>query len=160
MHFPPTQGKLSKPEHQQDTSKYEKYDFMRLGLDPEDVVRFVEPIVGREIPLIKPFDFAKLLTLVFFVATIYVSYRYIGSHLVAHLRNPIPWAIMSVVFTLIMTSGTMWNSIRGAPYVGNREVISGQFQSQFVIETRIVAILCPKPGLSLTDGFALICVSH
>jgi len=41
-----------------------------------------------------------------------------------------------------MISGNMWNLIRGAPYSGREEIISGNFGSQYVLETRIVATLC------------------
>jgi len=39
----------------------------------------------------------------------------------------------------------MWNLIRGAPYTGRDEIISGNFGNQYVLETRIVATIC-KPS--------------
>ncbi len=47
---------------------------------------------------------------------------------------------------IIFTSGHMWNSIRGAPYVamgqgGKPEYFAGGFQSQYGVETQIVAAI-------------------
>ena len=43
-----------------------------------------------------------------------------------------------------MISGTMWNSIRGAAMSGQKEIISPQFQQQYIIETNIVTFLCTQ----------------
>lgn len=50
------------------------------------------------------------------------------------------------VFTLAMTSGQMWNHIRGPPFVhktqsGGVAYIHGSSQGQLVLETYIVIIL-------------------
>ena len=52
-------------------------------------------------------------------------------------------------FVFVMTSGQMWNHIRGPPFMqktqgGNIAYIHGSSQGQFVVETYIVAMLCEK----------------
>lgn len=49
-------------------------------------------------------------------------------------------------FTFAMTSGQMWNHIRGPPFLqktqaGNIAYIHGSSQGQFIVETYIVAML-------------------
>jgi oligosaccharyltransferase complex subunit gamma len=58
----------------------------------------------------------------------------------------------------MFTSGHMFNSIRHTPYAqpngrGGFNYIAGGFQTQFGVETQIIASLCSSPLISLTtDG--------
>ena len=48
------------------------------------------------------------------------------------------WAFAAVIFCLFMTSGQMWNQIRGPPLMHQNSYIHGSSQGQFVIETYII----------------------
>nr|CAG4641683.1 EOG090X05UC [Eurycercus lamellatus] len=59
------------------------------------------------------------------------------------LYNKTMWAVMSLFFVFTMTSGQMWNHIRGPPFVhrtqsGSIAYVHGSSQGQFVLETYIV----------------------
>jgi len=71
------------------------------------------------------------------------------------------WATVTMLMTLTMTSGQMWNRIRGAPNMGrdgNRMVsISPDRNQQFVYETYWVFFmyaLCSVGAILLGDGAA------
>lgn len=62
------------------------------------------------------------------------------------LYNKTMWGVGALFFTLAMTSGQMWNHIRGPPFMhknqnGQIAYIHGSSQGQFVIETYIVMLL-------------------
>jgi len=63
------------------------------------------------------------------------------------LYNKTYWAIGALCVVFAMTSGQMWNHIRGPPYAhknpqtGQVSYIHGSSQAQFVAETHIVIVL-------------------
>lgn len=70
-------------------------------------------------------------------------------------------------FTFAMTSGQMWNHIRGPPFLqktqqGNIAYIHGSSQAQFIVETYIVFLLStynpPPPPNTLKMGVLLVVV--
>lgn len=63
------------------------------------------------------------------------------------VQNRNIWASISLLAILLFTSGHMFNHIRHAPYVagdghGGISYFANGFQSQFGLETQIVAALC------------------
>lgn len=62
------------------------------------------------------------------------------------LYNKTAWGLLALIFVFAMTSGQMWNHIRGPPFIhktqsGNVAYIHGSSQGQFVIETYLVMVL-------------------
>ena len=53
------------------------------------------------------------------------------------------------MFTLIFITGHAYNSIRNVPFINPRESISSSFQSQFGVETWLMAMLYGSGSLSL-----------
>lgn len=63
------------------------------------------------------------------------------------IQNRSLWASVSLISILLFTSGHMFNHIRKVPYVagdghGGISYFAGGFQSQFGLETQIIAALC------------------
>lgn len=63
------------------------------------------------------------------------------------VQNRNLWAAVSLISILLFTSGQMFNHIRKVPYVagdghGGISYFAGGFQSQFGMETQIVAAIC------------------
>jgi oligosaccharyltransferase complex subunit gamma len=63
------------------------------------------------------------------------------------VQNRNLWAAISLILVLLFTSGHMFNHIRKVPYVasdgkGGVSYFAGGFQSQYGLETQIVAALC------------------
>lgn len=57
------------------------------------------------------------------------------------------WASVSLISILLFTSGHMFNHIRNVPYVagdghGGISYFAGGFQTQYGLETQIIAALC------------------
>lgn len=62
-------------------------------------------------------------------------------------KNPMIIIVCLQFFVFTMTSGQMWNHIRGPPFVhrtqgGNIAYVHGSSQGQFVLETYIVMGIC------------------
>lgn len=63
------------------------------------------------------------------------------------IQNRNLWAALSLIAILLFTSGHMFNHIRKVPYVvsdgrGGVNYFAGGFQSQYGLETQIVAAMC------------------
>lgn len=57
------------------------------------------------------------------------------------------WASISLILILVFTSGHMFNHIRKVPYIagdgkGGISYFAGSFQSQFGLETQVIAAIC------------------
>merc|ERR1712050_248911 len=62
------------------------------------------------------------------------------------LYNKTAWSLIALFFVFAMTSGQMWNHIRGPPFVqktqsGGVSYIAGSSQSQYVLETYFVMMI-------------------
>lgn len=63
------------------------------------------------------------------------------------IQNRNLWAVVSLIAVLLFTSGQMFNHIRKTPYVagdgqGRISYFANGFQSQFGLETQLVAAIC------------------
>jgi oligosaccharyltransferase complex subunit gamma len=63
------------------------------------------------------------------------------------LQNRNVWAAISLLLVLLFTSGHMFNHIRKVPYVagdgrGGISYFAAGFQSQYGMETQVIAALC------------------
>ncbi len=74
------------------------------------------------------------------------------------IQNRSIWAAISLIAILLFTSGHMFNHIRKVPYVagdgkGGVSYFAGSFQSQYGMETQVVATICKldlvPPNVSL-----------
>ena len=82
-------------------------------------------------------------TLLGIVSFLSVAYPYV----LPVVQNRNLWAGISLITILLFTSGHMFNHIRKVPYVagdgkGGISYFAGGFQTQFGMETQIVAAMC------------------
>lgn len=74
----------------------------------------------------------------------------ISPYILPILTNRNVWAGLSLIGILLFTSGHMFNQIRKVPYVagdgrGGISYFAGGFQSQYGLETQIIAFICKRP---------------
>ncbi|ORX51972.1 hypothetical protein DM01DRAFT_1336962 [Hesseltinella vesiculosa] len=136
LYFPPTDG----------SGKADaiKYDINRNGFAAEPFVEFLNQHATEPVKLVRPVDYFKLATNVFLglgtLAVIKLLYQYFN-FIIFHKNT---WTVLTLFVVLIMTSGHMFNRIRGTPYAhhgpnGQLNYVAVDFQSQFGIETQIIA---------------------
>jgi oligosaccharyltransferase complex subunit gamma len=78
-------------------------------------------------------------TVVFFALSGVLSLRFLAPI----LSNRWVWAVITVLTSLVMTSGYMFTRIRGMPSAApDGSWIASGFQSQYGQETTVVATLC------------------
>ncbi|KAK9768567.1 oligosaccharyl transferase subunit ost3/OST6 [Basidiobolus ranarum] len=140
LYYPPTEG-----PHAQ-TKDFIVYEVNSKGLQAEPLAEFLSQQLETEVPINYPFDWAgnglKLLAgLVVILFSYFVFTRF--SAIIASNRM---WSSISLVIILMMTSGHMWNQIRGPPYVvpgpkgETQYFVPGQMQ-QIGVESQIITVL-------------------
>lgn len=106
----------------------------------ENLVRWINSRTNLHINVLKAPDYAVFAfgSALFGFLSICVYIRRSVLDFLFHRRF---WAFASVIFCLFMTSGQMWNQIRGPPMMHQNSYIHGSSQGQFIIETYIVFAL-------------------
>ncbi|XP_021261349.1 magnesium transporter protein 1 isoform X3 [Numida meleagris] len=121
------------------------YELQVRGFAAEQLARWVADRTDVNIRVIRPPNYAGPLMLGLLLAVIGGLVYLRGSNL-DFLYNKTGWAFAALCFVLAMTSGQMWNHIRGPPYAhknphtGQVSYIHGSSQAQFVAETHIVLL--------------------
>ncbi|XP_027551982.1 magnesium transporter protein 1 [Neopelma chrysocephalum] len=121
------------------------YELQVRGFAAEQLARWVADRTDVHIRVIRPPNYAGPLMLGLLLAVIGGLVYLRGSNL-DFLYNKTGWAFAALCFVLAMTSGQMWNHIRGPPYAhknphtGQVNYIHGSSQAQFVAETHIVLL--------------------
>uniref|UniRef100_A0A3Q1GZG0 Dolichyl-diphosphooligosaccharide--protein glycosyltransferase subunit MAGT1 n=1 Tax=Anabas testudineus TaxID=64144 RepID=A0A3Q1GZG0_ANATE len=148
LHFP-SKGKPRRSD---------TYELQVRGFAAEQLARWVADRTDVQIRVIRPPNYAGPLLLGFLLAVI-GGLAYLRRHNLEFLFNKNVWAFSALCFVLIMTSGQMWNHIRGPPYAhknpstGQVSYIHGSSQAQFVAETHIVLLF----NAAVTMGIVLLC---
>nr|CAG4651985.1 EOG090X09EZ [Triops cancriformis] len=132
MHFP-AKGKPKKSD---------TMDVQRVGFGAEAIAKWISEQTDVQIRVLRPPNYSGTIALVTLFAVV-GSLLYLRRNNLEFLYNRNMWAATAVLFTLIMTSGQMWNHIRGPPFVhktgsGNIAYVHGSSQGQFVLETYII----------------------
>ncbi|KAM4660728.1 dolichyl-diphosphooligosaccharide--protein glycosyltransferase subunit MAGT1 isoform 2-T2 [Amazona ochrocephala] len=126
------------------------YELQVRGFAAEQLARWVADRTDVNIRVIRPPNYAGPLMLGLLLAVISGLVYLRGSNL-DFLYNKTGWAFVALCFVLAMTSGQMWNHIRGPPYAhknphtGQMSYIHGSSQAQFVAETHIVLLFSILP---------------
>ncbi|KAI7790127.1 magnesium transporter protein 1 precursor [Triplophysa rosa] len=121
------------------------YELQVRGFAAEQLARWVADRTDVQIRVIRPPNYAGPLMLGLLLAVI-GSLAYLRRNNLEFLFNKNVWAFSALCFVLIMTSGQMWNHIRGPPYAhknpntGQVSYVHGSSQAQFVAETHIVLL--------------------
>ncbi|XP_065124109.1 dolichyl-diphosphooligosaccharide--protein glycosyltransferase subunit MAGT1 [Paramisgurnus dabryanus] len=133
------------------------YDLQVRGFAAEQLARWVADRTDVHIRVIRPPNYAGPLMLGLLLAVI-GSLAYLRRNNLEFLFNKNVWAFSALCFVLIMTSGQMWNHIRGPPYAhknpntGQVSYVHGSSQAQFVAETHIVLLF----NAAVTLGMVLL----
>ncbi|XP_028816254.1 dolichyl-diphosphooligosaccharide--protein glycosyltransferase subunit MAGT1 [Denticeps clupeoides] len=147
IHFPPK----GKPK------RADTYELQVRGFAAEQLARWVADRTDVHIRVIRPPNYAGPLMLGFLLAFI-GCLAYLRRNNLEFIYNKNVWAFSALCFVLIMTSGQMWNHIRGPPYAhknpstGQVSYIHGSSQAQFVAETHIVLLF----NAAVTLGMVLL----
>ncbi|CAL1263705.1 unnamed protein product [Larinioides sclopetarius] len=135
MHFP----EKGKPK------KGDQMDIQRIGFQAETIARWIAERTDVQIRVFRPPNYSGTIALVILFALI-AALLYMRRNNLDFLCNKTSWGLISVCIVLAMTSGQMWNHIRGPPFMqrssrGSVGYIHGSSGGQFIIETYIVIVL-------------------
>ena len=135
LHFSP-KGKLRTPD---------TMDVQRVGFHAEVIAKWIgEKTDVQQIRIIRPPSYSGILIALIAMALI-GSLLYVRRNNLEFLYNRTSWALASLSIVFAMTSGQMWNHIRGPPLMQKTQrgiaYIHGSTNGQFVFETYIVIIL-------------------
>jgi len=130
-------------------------DIQRVGFGAETIARWIAEKTDIQIRVVRPPNYSGTLALLILFALI-GALLYMRRNNLDFLYNRTSWALAALSIVLAMTSGQMWNHIRGPPLMHrtNRGVsyIHGSSSGQFVIETYIIFIL----NAAITFGMILM----
>ncbi|KAF8153650.1 oligosaccharyl transferase subunit OST3/OST6 family [Mycena galopus ATCC 62051] len=131
--YPPTEGPRATGK-----SDYWAYDFSTHGWEPGPLAEQLSNVTPVPIPYSPPFPWDRWATIGAGVLTVALAIR---------LRIPFlwtvwPWAISTIVFSLIMTSGYMFTRIRDSPWMGRDGgwIAIGK-QAQFGREVQLIFVI-------------------
>merc|ERR1712018_121189 len=135
MHFP-AKGK---------PKKMDTMDVQRVGFGAEAIAKWVGERTEVNIRVLRPPNYTGTIAL-FILFGVTVILIYMRRNNLEFLYNKNLWAMMALFFVFAMTSGQMWNHIRGPPLVhktqgGQVAYIHGSSQGQFVLKTYFIMIL-------------------
>jgi len=140
--YPPTSGPLSTLSS---NNQPIVYDFPGNGMKAESFHKFLQSNINLpSFPLVRPFNWQRLFMTIFIAVTVGTAIKLAWPQIHMFITNKNTWAAISLVTILMFTSGHMFNTIRHTPYAqpnghGGFNYIAGGFQSQFGVETQIVA---------------------
>lgn len=122
--------------------KADTMDIQRVGFDANAMAKWVGDRVEVNIRVVHPPNYTGTIILIT-VFTLFSSLIYLKPGVINIIYNKTLWCLILLLFTFTMTSGQMWNHIRGAPLMsrsqgGGVAYIARSSQSQGVIETYLV----------------------
>jgi len=122
----------------------EQMDIQRVGFAAETIARWIAEKTDIQIRVISPPNYSGTLALLILFALI-GALLYMRRNNLDFLYNRTSWALAALSIVFAMTSGQMWNHIRGPPLMHRTQkgvsYIHGSSGGQFVIETYIIFIL-------------------
>ncbi|XP_050300060.1 tumor suppressor candidate 3 [Anthonomus grandis grandis] len=135
VHFPPK----GKPK------AADTMDIQRIGFGAEAIARWISERTDIQLRVFRPPNYSGTLSIILLFAFM-GGFLYLRRNNLEFLYNKTMWGIWALLFCFAMTSGQMWNHIRGPPFMhrnqnGQTSYIHGSSQGQFVVETYIVMSL-------------------
>lgn len=138
--------------------KPDELNIQRLGFGADVISRWISEKTGMQVKVIRPPNLFVPIVLGTF-GLILAAILYMSRNSLSLVFNRNQWAFSAVALVLLMTSGQMWNHIRGAPLMQRGRTqntyIHGSSSGQFVIETYMVMVI--NAGIAvgivlITDG--------
>jgi len=151
IHVPP-KGKIKKSD---------TMDIHRVGFAAEQISRFIMERTDINVRVFRPPNYSGTLALALIMSLI-GGLLYLKRNNLEFLYNKTSWGIGALSIIFAMTSGQMWNHIRGPPFMhknpqtGQVSYIHGSSQGQFVMETYIVILL----NCAVVVGMILLNEAH
>lgn len=147
MHFP-AKGKPKKSD---------TLDIQRVGYVADALARWVNERTDIQIRIFRPPNYSGTIALAMLFLLI-GGLMYLRRNNLDFLYNKTTWAVLAMGLAFAMTSGQMWNHIRGPPFFnkgqnGQVSYIHGGSQGQYIVETYIVFIL----NAAVVFGMILLC---
>ena len=135
MHFP-AKGK---------PKKLDNMDLQRVGFGAEAIAKWIAERTEINIRVFRPPNYTGTVALLMLMSLV-GGLLYLRRNNLEFLYNKTAWSLMALFFVFAMTSGQMWNHIRGPPFVqksqsGGVAYIHGSSQGQFVLETYFVMMI-------------------
>ena len=135
MHFP-AKGKPKKADNM---------DLQRVGFGAEAISKWIAERTEVNIRVFRPPNYTGTVALLMLMSLV-GGLLYLRRNNLEFLYNKTAWSLMALFFVFAMTSGQMWNHIRGPPFVqksqnGGVSYIHGSSQGQFVLETYFVMMI-------------------
>ena len=95
----------------------------------------------------RPVNYSRIIATVTILLGLFTFGTVAYPYILPVVQNRNLWAAISLILVLLFTSGHMYNHIRKVPYVtgdgkGGIVYFAGGFQSQYGMETQIVAAMC------------------
>lgn len=122
----------------------DELNIQRLGFGADVIARWIAEKTGMSIKIIRPPNLSVPI-LMSLLAIVVVAILYMSRNSLSMVLNRNVWAISAVAIVLLMTSGQMWNHIRGAPLMqrgrAQNNYIHASSSGQFVLETYLVIIM-------------------
>uniref|UniRef100_A0A8C3SXU5 Tumor suppressor candidate 3 n=12 Tax=Archelosauria TaxID=1329799 RepID=A0A8C3SXU5_CHESE len=136
MHFPPK----GKPK------RADTFDLQRIGFAAEQLAKWIADRTDVHIRVFRPPNYSGTIALALLVSLV-GGLLYLRRNNLEFIYNKTGWAMAALCVVFAMTSGQMWNHIRGPPYAhknpqnGQVSYIHGSSQAQFVAESHIILLL-------------------
>ncbi|XP_054714356.1 tumor suppressor candidate 3-like [Uloborus diversus] len=146
MHFP----EKGKPK------KGDQMDIQRIGFQAETIARWISERTDITIRIFRPPNYSGTIALAILI-TLIGALLYMRRNNLDFLYNKTSWGLAALCIIFAMTSGQMWNHIRGPPFMhrtsrGTISYIHASSSGQFIVETYIVIIL----NAAITLGMILL----
>lgn len=121
----------------------DELNIQRLGFGADVIARWITEKTGMTIKIVRPSYTTPVVMLS--LCLVFLAILYLSRNSLSMIFNRNVWAISAVTIVLLMTSGQMWNHIRGAPLMqrgrNQNNYIHGSSSGQFIIETYIVMMI-------------------
>lgn len=118
----------------------DELNIQRLGFGADVIARWINEKTGMSIKIVRPPNLSVPIMLGLIGFTV-IGIAYMSRNSLMLIFNRNVWAFTAVSIVLLMTSGQMWNHIRGAPLMQRGHYIHNSSSGQYVIETYLVMII-------------------
>ncbi|XP_010074309.1 PREDICTED: tumor suppressor candidate 3, partial [Pterocles gutturalis] len=119
MHFPPK----GKPK------RADTFDLQRIGFAAEQLAKWIADRTDVHIRVFRPPNYSGTIALALLVSLV-GGLLYLRRNNLEFIYNKTGWAMAALCVVFAMTSGQMWNHIRGPPYA-HKNPQNGQVVSSF-----------------------------
>jgi oligosaccharyltransferase complex subunit gamma len=125
-----------------------------------DLYQFLEKNMNIQLPMKRTFQYVNFLLFLLFMLFAIALLKIFFNPLLKIFGSFKLWASISMALVVIMSSGQMWNHVRSPPYAGQDnkrvQIILPQFQSQYAIESQIIAAIYAFATLALISLYVRV----